>query len=117
MGFGLYVADETGKTLLDTSVRCLKILGSFVIPAGTTNYTHTQEIPDTGQTNVFYYAQGNVFNAQGRFLTVPVTLHTFTTSLIGNVLTIDCVYSPVVYGKKYIQSIQAVDVRVFFGVY
>lgn len=117
MGLGLYVADANGKTLLDTSVRCLKILGSFLIPAGSESVTFTATHPELSKGTLFYYAQGNCFNLKGYYVTVPVAMYDFTPTVSGNTLTMVCDYAGAFKNKWNRTDITSVDVRIYYGVY
>lgn len=116
-GFGLYVADENGNTRLDTSVRALKILGSFVIPANRTDYTVKVPIPPVGNAKVFYYAQGNVFDAANSVMSAPLSFFVFDTSIADGYLTINANYAPAITGNRRISYINKVDIRVYYGIY
>lgn len=118
MGYGLYVADENGNTRLDTTVRALKILGSFVIPANRTDYTVKVPIPSAGDAKVFYYAQGNVFDAANKVMSAPLSFFVFNTSIAGGYLTINASYAPAITGGyRTINYINSVDIRVYYGIY
>lgn len=117
MGFGLQVIDDSGRTVLDTSDRCLKILGHFNIPAGTTSITFTVTHAEFSYGDLFYYAQGNCFNMQGRYVTYPVAMYNFSPQIAGSTLTMLCEYYPAYKNSSNRVGVEAVDIRVFYGVY
>lgn len=116
MGFGLQVNDGTGRTILDTTDRCLKILGHFDIPTSTSSITFRATHAEFAYGDLFYYAQGNCFNMQGRYVTYPVAMYNFNPSISGTTLTMLCEYYPAYKNSSNRVGVEAVGIRIFYGV-